>query len=306
VELNVWARWIGAIVLLACGPAVPGGEGGTTGGSSSTTSTQTVTSAGSTSVDPTTSTVTTDDTTTDSDTTTSVGSTSSGCGASEETGEPPKLCGPEPDDEYCYVSIDDESLDEDRPLDVDANCIVSSMTEKDSLLRYELACDEPSGEVVHTLDVTPNCAALLVSDAVHLRALRNFPIDFGLYMFVVVRDTADAIVIATHQPFADEVPSRVDESFYAPITFAAVDMGCEPDRYEPPACGFVVDACPLDETRMAVDFTHEAATLRVWSEQAGDLGSLRVRALAERVAPVAGYDCPFGEHTRLSWTAWRP
>ena len=145
----------------------------------------------------------------------------------------------------------------------------------------------------------------------HLRAARNYPIDFGGYHFVALRDDAAELVAATYQPFRGEPPAELDPApFYSPIEFAAVDPGCEPVPYDPPGCGgsFVVDPCTTDDTRLAVDFTLADSTVQIWSATFGDVGSLRVRAHIEFHDPVGdGLGCPFGAspYTTLAWTGLR-
>jgi hypothetical protein len=128
---------------------------------------------------------------------------------------------------------------------------------------------------------------------------------------VAVRDALGEVVAASFEPYFGDVPEEVDvDLFYAPLTFAEVDMSCEPVPYEDPNCGagFIVDHCPSDRTRLAIDFALGADDVRLWSDTVGELGPLRVRAHAELWDPQLDMGpCRFERPTTsLSWAAVRP
>jgi hypothetical protein len=239
---------------------------------------------------------------------TSSGSGSSSTGCEDESGEPPELCGPEEDEGNYNVRIDDDEFGEES-IDVDVSCTVDAIDIEDEV-RYTLACDDTQ----HVLDVRSNPPVdleLVVGDSVHLRAARNYPIDTGGYHFIALRDVAGELVAATYQPYRGEPPPEVDVvSFYSPLEFAAVDVGCEPVPDDSPGCGgtFIVDACATDDTRLAADFTVADVTIQIWSGTFADVGSLHVRADVQFHDPVGdGVDCPFGgtSYTTFWWTGLR-
>lgn len=185
------------------------------------------------------------------------------------------------------------------------------MTSEDVAVTYLLACEPlPAAWVEHTLEVLsdpPIELGLAVGAEVRLQSI---PRDSDAWADVLtLRDAAGDLVAAQFSTGLSTAPPEVDvELFYAPLTFAAMDMSCAAVPYEDPNCGgmFIQDPCPSDITRLAVDYRVGNAGVRIWSDTVADLDGLRVRAHAELWEPIEGSECPFDRPAiLLSWTALR-
>jgi hypothetical protein len=98
------------------------------------------------------------------------------------------------------------------------------------------------------------------------------------------------------------LPEGVDvATWFEPITFDIVDGLCDAEPLDRP-CN--EDPCAVQRTRLAVDFTLDVETVRIYSETTATLGPLRFYAFASYLDP--GEDCPYGPWDQVVWTGLRP
>ncbi len=259
------------MALLAACPA-PGSEGSTEG-SSSTDTTSTTGDPGATSSVPASSSGTLGPT----DGTSSSGGT--GSTASDTDATAGAVCEPLPEDLQVRVFINDEDPPEGSfYLVVDADCVVQTVVDAGDLRTYALECDEGGTPVPHEIEVTrssgPIDLPMAAGTTVHLQVAKSFPIDYGGFSYLVVRDEAGDLILGHYDggPVPPELGIDVDP-WFAPLTFALAFGDCEPEPYEPPG-SFLAPPCAGPRTRLAVDFALGDESIHLLDETSGQLGPL--------------------------------
>lgn len=284
--------WAAVLTLAACGPAVStqDTDPGTTSGTGSSTGTPRETST-STGPHPTTS-------------ATSVGSTSApdpttGAAESSTSTGGADTCEDIPSVANGRLSVDREVFD-DASLDLDEVCIVTDVDTEDEQQQVRVGCR--SDVLLVTLSHVPPLA-LSPGQELRVQVQRNFPIDFGGYEHVVLRQTDGELLAATH---STREPAGFDaEAFFAPFSASLVHGVCAvvPHQDDEDTTAFIVDPCAGDTERLAFDASDGTRTVRVLSGQVAPLGDLVFQArTAMQLDPVDPLQCPVPRpHALAEW-----
>ena len=302
-------RWLLLLLLVGCGPSV-----GIVESTSESTG-----PAGTTTTGPDNSTSSPDDSTDNTTGSVQPGSTGTGtsaAGSDSSTGCVPDMldddAGDTGDSGECssagspggYMSLDGEGGN-DTILDVDDDCpVIDVLNREPGWTDFTLMCSEPLTLTVHADPPVPFPPEFAVGQTVHVRAYRA-PIGLGASFHTVVRALDGSLLAARYD--GNPVPTRVDPDFlawFSPLTFAAVDLGCDP--VDPPnLCGFIEDPCASAHELRAVQFSDGTDETLVHPADAGLLGPFDLRARTGVLHPTRDNDCFDEPQPYMSWTAFR-
>lgn len=230
-------------------------------------------------------------------------------GETTDTGQNP-ACIPPPDVIIFYVYANEETVT--RPpfyTVVEADCVVQSVGYDGNIGTYTLECDEGGVPMPHELEVVRNTGPLdLPMEAgtpVHLQVAMDFPIDYGGFSYIVVRDAAGELILGYYGGGTLPDGIGVDlAAWFAPLEFALAFGDCEPVPYEDPGMSFIQPPCPADRTPLAVDFQLGPDEIHLIEENGGQLGPLSLFVTSARhLDPLGECDSAIDA---FSFVAYRP
>lgn len=213
----------------------------------------------------------------------------------ETTDTAAEACLPLP--ELLRVSVE---IDVEVPLGVwelslDADCTVMSVTDDEDARLYAIECDEDgNAPVPHLLEVErssgPIDLPLAVGTSIHVQVEKCYPIDYGCYDYIVVRDAAGELVLGRYDGYPVNPAVDVDvDAWFAPLEYGLGFGDCEPVPYVDMGGSFIVDPCPAAETRLAVDFQLGDEGIHLLDRTSGQLGALSLVVTGARhLDPVEG------------------
>lgn len=297
-------------MLAACGPAVevPDTDGSTTTRATTTRATATATSSAEPNATPSTSVPSPDPGSTATTTAFDTSSRTSFATSTSTTGnDPGSVCDPQPGSTYARIEIDVPRYPDSGVLLVEDVCLVDDILTIRDEQELHLSC--PNAEAGPTffirvqsdpyVDLT---MTLSIGQSVELHAARNYPIDYGGYMFVALREV-EGDLIAGQYGWGNP-PDSVDPApWFTPLSFEPIDGLCEVDEWEEPR-SFIDDPCPADQRRMALDFRVDGSTTRIYDGNRNLVGPYDIDVgSARRIMPVPG-ECTRVEHVSITWTAF--
>lgn len=188
------------------------------------------------------------------------------------------VCDPQPE----LIGANIVRIDEDpEPLGgdtlVDADCEVLAVVPSELDTQLDVECE---GEPL-TFDVfldPPTALPLSVGETLHLRMLEVTTIDSGYFLSLSLADADGLRLGFTSQPYPGQQPDDLDE-WFAPLALALNEDVCDPEPFDPPEPGgtsFIMDPCPSQEERLAIDVLGE--------------GQGPVQLLDQTRGPAHGYD----------------
>lgn len=235
------------------------------------------------------------------------GTSGGGETSSDTDGTAGAVCDPPPESLVINVDFEAEAIPESGELVVDASCVVQGMVENGDTRSYTVECDEDGVAAVHELVVRrstgPIDLPLTVGTPIHLQVARNYPIDSGLYLHVVIRDAAGELVLGQRSGRTEPGLDVDVDAWFAPLEYALAFGDCEPEPYEDPGGSFIVDPCPGAETRLAVDFQLGDDAIHLLELTSGQLGPLSIFVTSARHHPPEE-GCPLPVD-RFSFVAYR-
>lgn len=213
--------------------------------------------------------------------------------------EPTATCLPPPEDVVIQVFVDVPTVMRDPfYATIDAACVVQGVMEDGDRRTYPLECDEGGEPVPRVLEVlrSPGPIELPVAAGtpVHLQLVQDFPIDYGGFRYIVVRDAAGELLLGAYGGGLVPESAGIDvDEWFAPLTYALAFGDCEPEPYEDPGGSFIVEPCPAARTRLALDFQLGDASIHLLEGTSGPLGPLVLEVTSARhLDPVGECDFP--------------
>ena len=289
--------------MVACGPAVEIAE--TQGGSSSSGPSVSTTGVVTTTAIPTSSTGPVSTTGIPPGTTTGGGSSTGG----STGGAPTSVCDPQPASTNAFVDLIDPGTKNGLVL-VDELCTVEGLVDVAGEWQMTLSCpvNMVSPLLVLTIRSDPWTAIdtrFQPGQVIDTRIARSFPIDFGGYVFIALRDPSGDLILGQYG--YGTPPAEVDvSSWFAPVAFGPIDGLCADDLWEDPnpgGGGFISDPCPSDMRRMAIDFFVGASSTRIFDRNRGSAGRYDIHVgAAFQNLPIDGA-CDEPDSTAITWTA---
>lgn len=192
---------------------------------------------------------------------------------------------------------------------VEADCVVQAVSYDDSRGTYTLECDEGGVPTPHELEVVRNPGGPLAlpmeaGTPVHLQVAMDFPIDYGGFRYIVVRDAAGELILGYYGGGTLPDDAGVDlAAWFAPLEFALAFGDCEPVPYEDPGISFIQEPCPAARTPLAVGFQLGADEIHLIERNGGQLGPLSLFVTnARHLDPVGECDFPIDA---FSFVAYR-
>lgn len=208
-------------------------------------------------------------------------------GETTDTGQDP-ACIPPPETVIFYVYANEETVT--RPpfyTVVEADCVVQGVSQDGNIGTYTLECDEDGVPTPHELEVVRNTGPLALpmeaGTPVHLQVAMDFPIDYGGFTYIVVRDAAGELILGYYGGGTLPEGIGVDlAAWFAPLEFALAFGDCDPVPYEDPGISFIQPPCPADRTPLAVDFQLGPDEIHLIEENGGQLGPLSLFVTSAR------------------------
>jgi hypothetical protein len=264
-------RWLLLVMgLMACGPRVESpddGEASTSSDGTTSAGTSTTSTAG-------TSTTTASTLTTSADVTTVPPTSGTDESGSSTTGPVPECT--EAGFEYAYFT-----LDENGAFELDAECDIVEFGNGLDSTYMALDC---GADGMHTVLGTGLDLEELLAEhpRVYVRAAGVSP---G-WSHLAVYDLSGSLLFGTY----DLSPAALDaHEWFLPLEWEIVVDQCQLERGED---------CP--EERVAIDFTHQAESTRIFDRNADVLAGYELVAVAVRDHPGAAMGCP-DEPTMRGW-----
>lgn len=188
------------------------------------------------------------------------------------------VCDPQPE----LIGANIVRVDEDpKPLGgdtlVDAECEVIAIVPSELDTQLDVECEGEPLTFVVSLD-PPTALPLSVGETLRLRMLEVTTIDSGYFLSLSLADADGLRLGFTSQPYPGQQPDDLDE-WFAPLALALNDTVCEPEPFDPPdspGSSFIMDPCPAQEERLAIDVLGE--------------GQGPVQLLDQTRGPAHGYD----------------
>ncbi len=187
---------------------------------------------------------------------------------------------------------------------IDEVCQVTEASDASGTEVLELSC--PSGEyelLVSSVPMVELVPPLDVGVSINVRALRNFPIDYGAYQYVAIHALTGDLIVGY---YGYGTPAGVDPvTLLSPVTFEVEDGVCPIIPYEPGG-GFIEAPCDGDRELLGLTFDDGQDQVVLYDGDSGTLGALEIRVgQAERTFPATG-NCELrGPIDAISWTALR-
>ena len=208
-----------------------------------------------------------------------------------------------------HISIESaRARAEGRAIDTDEICAVVSTAGDPESVTVEFDCPT-AGTLRLDIDTMPAIALsppLTVNDQVHVRAVRNYPIDSGAYHYLTVRELGGDLIAARYG--YGTPPNGVDPArYFTPLTFVANDDVCPVIPYEDDG-GFILPICNYDEQVLSVEFTDGRRSLNLLHHERGRLGGLEIQlqsALRLDFADGERLCRDNGPFNNISWIALR-
>lgn len=214
---------------------------------------------------------------------TSVSETSSGStpstssaadsGDSSSGGTGGSACAPEGSLRTASVELGVNLVGDRAWENVDSTCFVGGMERGGGSSEYALECDEGEAQPVERSLRAPFIPALDLGMTIRLRYLRQIVTDGRYYEAFAVHDLSGVLLMGNYR---NNIPSNAPidpTTFFAPLEFDPVEVGCP---VEPPAeddgRDFISAPCPFARTPLAVRVTSGERTLSIMDGTAGSLG----------------------------------
>ena len=274
----------------------------------SATSTASTTEAGGTESTETAPTGTSDtDTTTGTDTT---DTNSTGTDSTDTSGGPPPTCEPNREDmefSFSLSPIGDDEYQYPGELKTRECVVVGVSPPVPGSATYDFSCpDDGRGVPLLTLEVsvTPlvDLPVLLVGDSVILQLWLSDPwwMDYSVTLrdefgtLLLARNSAEGFPGSPHNTGVEPPPTQL----LAPLTAVHPGSVCEPECFDQDS-----EFCHCSE-RLALDFSFEGVTARVYDETVRELGDTYMIYMASADTPSWPYPCIMPYDIPVYWYSY--